>query len=108
MTPSEMKVVERLISKCHLEDLKITHRSNRQFDIVLDGRYGTNAHYMAGVAFTAWLPLMAIRELVNWTSREVAQNTDYPEMCMTGDWSGMRDSSNEKVWAVFKKFAVEA
>lgn len=58
-------------------------------------------------SFGMWLPLGAIRELVAWTESDVARMTDYPEMAMEGDWSGVRDSSADKIWAIFNEHVVE-
>lgn len=42
-----------------------------------------------------WLPLMIIRDS-HWI--DLAPLSDYPEMVKEGDWSGIRDSSNGKIW----------
>ena len=51
--------------------------------------------------FEAWLPLIAIRELTNWCSWEIAEMTDYPEMAHSGDWSGVRDTDRESILEIF-------
>lgn len=104
MTPNEQKLVERLISKCHLDDIRVSRKSAREYDLAVEGRYGKDAPYMAGVAFSAWLPLMSIRELTTWPSMEIASLTDHPEMVMEGDWSGVRDSSEGSIWFIFERF----
>lgn len=104
MTQKEQKLIDRLISKCHLEDIKVSRRSNTEYDLSVEGRYGKDAPYMAGVAFSAWLPLFAIRELTLWTSENIASLTNYPNMAMEGDWSGVRDSDPETIWFIFHKF----
>ena len=45
-----------------------------------------------------WLPLIVIRR-TNWT--RLAHLSDYPEMVASGDWSGIRDSSRDKIWTMF-------
>ena len=52
---------------------------------------------------SAWLPLYAIRELAKWTGHAVAMMTDYPGMTRSGDWSGVRDSERDTIWAIFQK-----
>jgi hypothetical protein len=52
--------------------------------------------------FSLWLPKAAIRSLVDWTRPEVASMTDHPEMAMEGDWSGVRDTDEEKLWEIFR------
>jgi hypothetical protein len=104
MNENEKKIVERLVKKCGIEDLKVTRRSDREYDLSLEGRFGKDYPYMGGVAFGAWLPLLAIRELTEWASESVASLTDYPDMVMEGDWSGVRDSDSETIWFIFDRF----
>jgi hypothetical protein len=98
MNAKEKKIVDRLVEKCGIKDLKVSRRSDREYDLSLEGRY------MREMNFSAWLPLFAIRELTLWPSEEIAQCTDYPEMVVEGDWSGVRDSDPEKIWAIFHRF----
>jgi hypothetical protein len=104
MNANEKKIVERLVAKCQIEDLKVTRKSDRECDLHLEGRFGEGYPYLGGVSFSAWLPLLYIRDLVPWASQEVAQMTDHPDMVMEGDWSGIRDSDPETVWAIFHRF----
>lgn len=104
MTTNEEKLVARLVEKCHLEGLKVSRRSDREYDLSLEGRHGKSAPYLAGCAFSAWLPLLAIRELTEWPSQEIALCTNYPDMVMEGDWSGVRDSDPENIWFIFERF----
>lgn len=106
MNTNEEILVARLVTHARLADIKISRRSDREYDLTLEGKYAPDAPYMAGVAFSAWLPLMAIRELTQWPSESIASLTDYPEMVMEGDWSGVRDSSPETIWFIFDRFAV--
>jgi hypothetical protein len=105
MTDNELHVVARLIAKCGLTEVKMERKSDREYDISLKGKYAPDAPYLAGTAFSAWLPLLAIRELTAWTSESIASLTDYPDMVMEGDWSGVRDSSTETIWFIFDRFA---
>lgn len=105
MNTNEEILVSRLVTHARLEDIKISRRSDREYDLTLEGKYAPDAPYMAGVAFSAWLPLMAIRELTQWPSESIASLTDYPDMVMEGDWSGVRDSSPETIWFIFDRFA---
>jgi len=101
MNAKEKKIVDRLVGICHIEDLKVSRRSDREFDLSLEGRF---ADILGGVAFSAWLPLFAIRELTQWAGYEIASCTDYPDMVAEGDWSGVRDSDPETIWAIFHRF----
>lgn len=106
MTKNEKKIVERLVKKCYLEDIKVSRRSDREYDLSVEGKYGSAYPYLAGCAFSAWLPLMAIRELTHWPSREIASCTNHPDMVMEGDWSGVRDSEEENIWGIFHRFVL--
>lgn len=106
MTTNEQKLLDRLTRRCFLEELKVERRSDREYDLHMEGRFGKDYPYMGGVLFSAWLPLMAIRELTEWTSHRIASCTDYPDMVVDGDWSGVRDSDPETIWSVFNKFVI--
>lgn len=106
MTENEKKIIARLTEKCGLQELKIVRRSDKEYDLGLDGRFGPDYPYMGGVSFSAWLPLLAIRELTVWTSSKIAQCSSYPEMAEEGDWSGIRDSEPENIWHIFNNFVV--
>ena len=89
---------------------KVFRKSEREFDIEIEGEAPSvlkgKRHEM--FPFTAWLPLYSIRECLNWTREEIAWMTDYPKMVMAGDWSGVRDSSHEKIWAIFQRHGKDA
>lgn len=104
MTQNEQNLIKRLAVKCHLEDIRVSRRSDREYDLSVEGKHGKNAPYMAGCAFSAWLPLLAIRELTQWPSESIASLTDYPDMVMGGDWSGVRDSDPDTIWFIFERF----
>ena len=72
------------------EELTVmVRRSEREFDIsfVTENRQ-------------AWLPLSLIRTF-NWET--LADMSDIPEMVREGDWSGIRDSSDDTIWKMFEK-----
>lgn len=105
MNPNEQKMVDRLAEKAHLTNLSVSRRSEREYDLILEGNFGKGSP-MAGCAFTGWLPLFAIRELTEWPSEAIASLTDYPDMVMEGDWSGVRDSDPDTIWFIFDRFAL--
>lgn len=104
MTPNEQNLVARIVAKAYIADIKVTRRSEREYDLSVSGLYAKDSKHMAGVAISAWLPLLAIRELTPWPSEEIAACTDYPEMVTEGDWSGVRDSDPETIWFIFERF----
>ena len=73
----------------------------REYELSFEGErpgFGKNDPPMK---FSACLVLSCIRELFNWT--KFAEMTDYPEMVREGDWSGVRDTSWEKLWRIFNE-----
>lgn len=103
MTKNETQLIAKLAKKEDWQDYEVTRRSEREYDLSIEGKYGKNNKYLSGT-FSAWLVLAAIRELTLWTSPEIASMTDHPDMCEEGDWSGMRDSNPEALWAIFNHF----
>lgn len=101
LTPREIALINRIPK--HTVD-KVERKTPREFDLRLEGT--STALGAPPVKFSAWLPLLAIAELTRWPSPEIARMTDYPEMVREGDWSGIRDSSNEKIWAIFHRFVL--
>ena len=96
LSSSELQLVLRIAG----DTLKsVERRSDREYDLGIvydDPEYGWECR--------GWLPLAAIAHFVAWTDKAVAQMTDYPEMVVAGDWSGIRDSSRESIWAIFERF----
>lgn len=99
LAPMEIDLLNRF--KDSVEHVE--RRSRRIFDLTIKG---TELIDRRPYQFSAWAPLKAIAELTRWTSPEIARMTDYPEMVREGDWSGIRDSSNEKIWAIFHRFVL--
>lgn len=103
MTTNEQKLIDLLKTK-HIDVVNVERNSNREYDLKIEGVYSEKATYMAGISYSAWLPLLAIRELTNWTSNAIASRTDYPYMCEQGDWSGMRDTNKDTLWLIFENY----
>lgn len=107
ITQQEWRIVEVYLASMRREgrdgtnpaatDVFVTRRSDRLFDLSVEGKIGD-------MGFSAWLLLGCIRTRLNWCLPEVAKMTDYPEMVLEGDWSGVRDSDNDKLWAIFDHF----
>lgn len=96
--PQERILLDKLSKQAGVKITEVERRSNRPFDL------GYKATAAQGYGISAWLPLAAISELLNWTKSEVANMTDYPDMVRAGDWSGVRDTESEKLWAIFDCF----
>jgi hypothetical protein len=77
--------------------VSVERRSDREFDLAVEGE-------IRGVGFRAWLVLGCIKTRLNWCLPEVANMTDYPDMTRYGDWSGVRDTDESKLWAIFDHF----
>ena len=102
------KAMERTLAILTLTDLdceieEVEQLSSIPYDISIKG---THDGYMNEIRFSAWLPLLAIRELTDWCEPQVASMTDYPEMAMAGDWSGVRDTNRDSIWAIFDRFVM--
>lgn len=99
LSHSEIKMLDKFLflekRGKSVQDVEISRRSEKEYDITVRGRYTETS------SFSAWLPLGMISVGMDWT--KVAHMTDYPEMVCAGDWSGVRDSSEEAIWAIFKK-----
>lgn len=80
-----------------ITDVKQVH--NKEFDLLITGK-NPNGEFRSN------LMLAAIKRLVPWNTAEVAAMTDHVVMTRSGDWSGVRDSSEEKLWAIFDKYVV--
>lgn len=100
MTKNEIDLLTKLANKEGWEDYTVSRKSEREYDLHIEGKS------KKGYSFSAWLVLAAIRELTMWTSPAVAEMTDYPNMAFEGDWSGVRDTNEESLWAIFNKFVV--
>ena len=90
LTSNEKVILKKLYKD---SDVKYQRKSEKEFDIEIEGD-----------GFSAWLPLAAIRSLTKWTRPSVALLSDYPEMVIEGDWSGIRDSSDEAIWDIFETY----
>ncbi len=76
--------------------VEIGRKSIRPYDLTFYGKYLTGEG-----SFASWLVLAYIRHCVPWTSSRWAKMTDHPQMAMEGDWSGVRDTEEENLWALF-------
>jgi hypothetical protein len=81
--------------------VEVERKSGREFDLTV--RYRDTNRMLTG----AWLPLGCIREMTKWTTPAIANMTDYPTMARHGDWSGVRDSEVETIWAIFTKHVLD-
>ena len=83
----------------------LSRRSGVEFDISIVGEFSPGPG-RPPVSFRAWLPLAVISS-ANWTLPAIWDLTDaYGEAGLIPpqdyDWSGVRDSSKEAIWAMFK------
>ena len=102
LTLNEQALIASVYPKRNFTLTQTERQSDREYDVIVRGLHwvegGQRSH------FSAWLPLAFIREKVRWTSPEIAAMTDYPAMAVAGDWSGVRDTSSEKIWAILDRF----
>lgn len=92
------KLVEKVIERTQGYSVASVERgeTSHPADINVTGHNGA-----LGCMFDAWLPLLAIRELTNWCSPDIADMTDYPCMAAEGDWSGVRDTDRTRILEIF-------
>lgn len=98
--PEERILLDLLQKKTGVKFKSVERRSTMPFDLSVTGVEKNKTN------FQAWLPLHAIGALVSWTDPIVAKMTDYKSMAMSGDWSGVRDTDNAKLWEIFHKFVL--
>jgi hypothetical protein len=99
LTAKEQKLVDLLVKHDKITDLQITRKSEKEFDLELRGKE-KSYHFISG------LRLHAIKSLTTWPKASIANMSDYPEMVSMGDWSGIRDSSDEAIDAIFQHHVV--
>lgn len=97
--PEELKLLELLNAKEPFTVKKVKRNSIRIYDLHVDGDMLANGRH---VPFIAWLPLFALRNLTCWTHPAIANECDYPEMALDGDWSGIRDTETDHLWLIFE------
>ena len=76
---------------------KVTKLSKKEYDIDFEGIEYTEM--FGKIIFSSYLPLHIIKKS-DWTN--FTYLSDYPEMVLEGDWSGIRDSSEDKIWKMFE------
>jgi len=103
-------ILSKVLLRCQDEGYryeikKVTARSDDPIDLEIEGVQHASPYSDGDYTptnFLAWLPLMAIHNLMDWTEMEFARELDYPFMAMEGDWSGVRDTDPEKIKRLFK------
>ena len=94
VTEAERELIRKVGQKESWAHIETVERfSPRTYDIGLSGQYQAGPGVADG--FSAWLPLATIRA-GNWP--RLASLSNYPRMVRQGDWSGIRDSSEEAIW----------
>lgn len=95
LTKWEIETLGILCRKNRWNYINIDKKSDREFDINISGE-----------RFSAWVPLSVISN-TNWTDNNIWSLTDAygKKGFMPGqgyDWSGIRDSSVEQIWEMFR------
>jgi hypothetical protein len=100
LDPKEQILMRRLMKKDVMrpEEISIKRNSPKFFDISIEGiRHGDGYK----CSFSSQGYRHVIHSLVDWCCPVVANMSDYPEMVEYGDWSGIRDSSEESIMNIF-------
>lgn len=98
----ELNALTNILQKVRKSfEIQFYRESDKEFDIHIE--YGFELqegdHKVSG---SAWLPLSFIKHMMVWTHPDCAELSDYPSMVVSGDWSGIRDSSKEVIWRIFE------
>ena len=103
-TSLERKIITRLEKKGYTVEHAVRN-SDKEGDVQILGKFTYFVpNFMAEPRtgnYSATLTLAAIKDLTNWTRRDIAEMSDYPEMVMKGDWSGIRDSEYKAIQQIF-------
>lgn len=99
--PPEKKLILFLARREGWKKYKVSRTGTYPFELRIDG-VGKN-----DIQFSGLLKLIAIHSLVNWTSPQVAMMSSYPSMVREGDWSGIRDSSDDAIDNIFYNFVLK-
>ena len=117
LTAKETKLINLLESHGYEIDRESIKRG--KYDYSEQGRLDTPTpfvpsedefvlHYtgkVKGMNFSATLLLACIRELTPWP--QLGWMTDYPQMVEQGDWSGVRDSDENRLWEIFQQYVLD-
>ena len=88
-----------------IERIHTLNSGEKEYNFYYSGTYKTSSGFT--YPFRAWLPLSAIRDLVDWSKPEIAAMSDYPQMVNAGDWSGIRDTNRKSLWKIFDKYVLK-
>jgi len=94
----EQKLIDAVAVHEQWQTITVQRESDREFDLSIGG---THTQFETPCYFRARLMLAALHSCCKWTSPGVAAMTDYPDMAMDGDWSAVRDSSDDTQWRIF-------
>lgn len=104
ISKDEKVVIDHLTKICDWRDIELVRKSPARFDIGIQGQKfwsdGTST------LFGANLKLALIRE-AEWPDYSDLCDPGYAEMVEAGDWSGIRDSDQPYVDAMFARALVE-
>ena len=92
-----VEIAKELLAKAGREYAfdKVEQGPDGPYDLNIEGKYDLNG---SPIGYRAWLPLLLIRETVDWTDPRVASMTDYPSMARAGDWFQVETPSGVKAW----------
>jgi hypothetical protein len=107
LSPPERRLLERWATAANTSVRLVRRYTTRPYDLHFEGVYVEGGRMPSGVTVSGWLPKACIRDLTRWTSPEIAVMTNYPEMVVEGDWSGVRDSDQNRIWAIFAQHVLE-
>jgi hypothetical protein len=94
LSSDEQRLIDMVVARDDGNGVTVESVGDRKYDI--------GFRFTAGRGWTVscWLPL-AVIGLVDWT--RLAMISDHRGMVRDGDWSGIRDSSERSIWAMFDR-----
>lgn len=99
LSEREKRILDILIIKGHWTKYTLERKSDKEFDIIIDGEQEVGENKWP---FSAWMPLSIIYG-VNWADNKIWKLSDgYGKKgyvpIQGHDWSGIRDSSKDAIW----------
>lgn len=103
----EMELIDLIkVKDLWVEDSLIVERlSSQPFALRISGKKSYTKQ-LNTYDFSCSLILASIATLLDWSSPEIAKLTDHPELARQGDWSGVRDSDDDKIYYIFQQHVI--
>jgi hypothetical protein len=88
------------------DSLTIERLSSQPFALRISGKKSYTKPSETTYDFSCSLILASIASLLRWSSPAIASLTDHPDLARQGDWSGVRDSDDDKIYYIFQQHVI--